>query len=68
MANKKVTITLKSHAEAVRLFEAAENAMDMFDNGTSTKNGLRRLVELLCDAANESLPQATSAARAAAGR
>lgn len=51
--NSKVTVTLRSKAEAIRLFDAAESAMDCFDNGTDTKNGLRRLVNLLCDAINE---------------
>jgi hypothetical protein len=51
--NSKVTITLRSKTEAVRLFDATEAAMDYFDNGTDTKNSLRRLVNLLCSAINE---------------
>jgi hypothetical protein len=51
--NSKVSITLRSKAEAIRLFNAAETAMDSFDNGTDTMKGLRRLVSLLCDAINE---------------
>jgi hypothetical protein len=46
----KVTITLRNKAEAIRISNAAERAMDHFGNGTDTMNGLRRLVNHLCDA------------------
>lgn len=54
MATKttKVTVTLR-RAEAIRIFDAAEAAMDYFDNGTKTMNSLRRLVIVLCEAINE---------------
>ena len=47
---KKVVVTL-TKAEAIRFFNAA-NGMDMFDNGTAPKNGLRRLVQVLGNAIN----------------
>jgi len=50
---KKISATFRSKAEAVRIFNAAENAMDYFDNGTEAMNSLRRLVNLLATALDE---------------
>jgi hypothetical protein len=49
----KVTVTFRSKAEAIRMFNAAETAMDHFDNGTETMNSLRHLVNLLETAINK---------------
>ena len=51
-ATKKVKVTL-GRAEAIRFLDAAEMAMDGFDNGTETMNSLRRLVSVLVKAINE---------------
>ena len=51
--NKKVTITFKSKAEAVRMFNTAESMMDYCDNGTPNMNNLRSLVDSLETAINK---------------
>jgi hypothetical protein len=51
--DSKVTVTFRSKAEAVRMFDATEAAMDYFDNGTETMNSLRHLVDLLATAINK---------------
>ena len=60
---EKISITFRSDREYKNAFDAVEEAMDHFDNGTWQMNALRKLVGRLANAWNARIDRTEAASK-----